>query len=135
MIEQRRKLRERFSLDISLKPKEISVTSYDEKFLHRAMDIVEGHLADSEFTVASFLKEVGMSRIHLHRKLRALTNCSAREFIRVLRLKRAAQLLQQQSGNVTEVAFEVGFNNLSHFSRCFRKQFGKLPSEYTSIKN
>jgi signal transduction histidine kinase/DNA-binding response OmpR family regulator len=135
LIEQRRKLRERFSRDISLQPKEIAVTSYDEKFLQRTMDIIEQHLADSEFTIDSLLKEVGMSRMQLHRKLRALINCSASEFIRVLRLKRAAQLLQQKSGNVTEVAFEVGFNNLSYFSRCFRQQFGKLPSEYTPMKN
>jgi DNA-binding response OmpR family regulator len=135
LIEQRRKLRERFSRDISLHPREIAVTSYDEKFLQRAIDIIEQHLGDSEFTVTSFLNEVGMSRMQLHRKLHALTNCSASEFIRVLRLKRAAQLLQQHSGNVTEVAFEVGFNNLSYFSKCFRQQFGMLPSEYTPIKN
>jgi signal transduction histidine kinase/ligand-binding sensor domain-containing protein/DNA-binding response OmpR family regulator len=135
LIEQRRKLRERFSRDISLQPKEIAVTSYDEKFLQRTMDIIERHLTDSEFTVDSLLKEVGLSRMQLHRKLRALINCSASEFIRVLRLKRAAQLLQQKSGNVTEIAFEVGFNNLSYFSRCFRQQFGKLPSEYTPMKN
>jgi len=71
-----------------------------------------------------------MSRMQLHRKLLALTNKSANNFIRSLRLKRAAELLRQHYGNVAQIAYEVGFNNPSYFAECFRKQFGKLPSEY-----
>jgi signal transduction histidine kinase/DNA-binding response OmpR family regulator/streptogramin lyase len=135
LIEQRQKLREKFSRDLTIQPKDVVVSSYDERFLQRSIDIIEQHISDSEFTVALFSKKVGMSRVQLHRKLQALTNCSAREFIQILRLKRAEQLLQQRAGNITEIAYEVGFNNLSYFSQCFRRQFGKLPSEYTSRKN
>ena len=73
---------------------------------------------------------VGMSRMQLHRKLRALTDKSSGEFVRALRLKRAAELLSQHFGNITQVAYEVGFNNPSYFAECFRRQFGELPSEY-----
>lgn len=131
LIEQRKKLREHFMREAQFKPKDIAVTSLDEKFLHRAIDIVEEHMSDSEFNVDKFSREIGMSRVHLNRKLRALTDQSPRGFIRTLRLWRAASLLRQKFGNVTEVAFEVGFNNLSYFAQCFRKQFGKLPSEYS----
>jgi AraC-like DNA-binding protein len=71
----------------------------------------------------------------LHRKLHALTNQSTNQFIRSLRLKRAAELLRQHYGNVAEIAYEVGFNNPSYFAECFRQQFGVLPSEFTVIIN
>ncbi len=130
LIEQRRKLRERFSRDISLPPKEIAVTSYDEKFLLRAIAIIEQHLSNPDFDVTILTREIGMSRMQLHRKLRALTNQSTNKFIRSLRLKKAADLLNQKYGNVAQIAYEVGFNNPAYFAECFRKQFGKLPSEY-----
>jgi len=130
LIEQRRKLRERFSQNIALPLREIAVTSYDEKFLQRAMAIIERHLSNPDFDVAILTREVGMSRMQLHRKLYALTNQSTNKFIRSLRLRKAADLLNQQYGNVAQIAYEVGFNNPSYFAECFRKQFGKLPSEY-----
>ena len=71
-----------------------------------------------------------MSRSSLNRKLQALTNQSTHEFIRSLRLKRAAQLLKKATGSVTEIAYSVGFNNVSHFSKIFRQQFGQLPRDY-----
>ncbi len=130
LIEQRRKLREKFSQNIFLKPAEIAVTSYDQRFLQRTIDIIEKHLADPDFDVTLLTHEVGMSRMQLHRKLHALTNQSASQFIRILRLKRAAELLHQHFGNVAEIAYEVGFSNPSYFAECFRRQFGVLPSEY-----
>jgi transcriptional regulator GlxA family with amidase domain len=131
LIEQRRKLRERFTRDITLSPKDISVTSADERFLERAMEIIEKNMSDPEFGVDIFGKEAGLSHSQLHRKIRALTNQSPVEFIRMIRLKRAASLLKQEYGNVAEIAYEVGFSNPSYFAECFRKQFGKSPSEYT----
>jgi len=68
--------------------------------------------------------------MQLHRKLKALTDHAPREFIRVIRLKRAAQLLEQKAGNVTEIAYEVGFNNISHFAKRFKELFGTSPSEF-----
>ncbi|RMG35776.1 MAG: AraC family transcriptional regulator [Methanobacteriota archaeon] len=77
-----------------------------------------------------FSKKIGLSRSQLNLKLRAITGYSTREFVRTLRLKRAAQLLEQGYGNVAEVAYEVGFNSLSYFARVFQKQFGSRPSHY-----
>ena len=82
------------------------------------------NMTESDFSVEKFGRQIGMSRAQLHRKLRALTDASPSQFIRILRLKRAAQLLQQDSGNVAEIAYEVGFNNPSYFAECFQKQFG-----------
>jgi AraC-like DNA-binding protein len=73
-----------------------------------------------------------MSRSQLHRKIRALTDQSPVEFIRCIRLKRAAALLEHHMGNVSEVAYQVGFNNPAYFAECFRKLFGVSPTEYVS---
>ncbi|MFQ5797448.1 MAG: ATP-binding protein, partial [Bacteroidota bacterium] len=132
LIEERRKLRERFSREVTLQPRDIAVSSMDEQFLKRVMDVIEQRMSDPDFSTDTFTKKVGMSRMQLHRKLRALTDHSTGEFIRTMRLKRAAQLLKQHSGTVSEIAYEVGFNNLSYFARCFRDLFGQLPSDYAS---
>ncbi|MDN3686290.1 ATP-binding protein [Cyclobacterium jeungdonense] len=132
LIEGRKRLRERFSRSLTLQPSEIAVTSTDEKFLKKALAILEENLTNTDFDVGIFSREIGMSRTNLHRKLKALTNCSATEFIRIVRLKRAMYLLEQKAGNVSEVAYAVGFNSVSYFDRCFKKHFGKTPSELIS---
>lgn len=130
LIEQRRKLRERFARETKLSPKDIAVTSVDEKFLQRAIAIIEKNIDDPDFTTQVLARQIGMSRSQLHRKLNALTDKGPQVFIRIIRLKRAAQLLAQKTGNVTEIAYEVGFASVAHFSKRFREFFGKLPSEY-----
>ncbi len=130
LIEGRHKLRTKFSQNIFIQPRDITVSSYDQKFLQRTMNIIEQYVSDAEFNVESFCKQIGMSRVQLHRKLRALTNLSTTQFMRTIRLRRAAQLIEQKYGNIAEIAYEVGFNKPSHFAECFRKQFGQLPSEY-----
>jgi len=132
LIEQRQKLREKFSKAATVSLKDIAVTSLDEKFLNRAIEVVETHISNADFDVETFSREVGLSRTRLHRKLKALTDQSTTEFIRSLRLRRAAQLLADQSGNVTDVAYDVGFNNLSYFTRSFKKLYGESPSAYAA---
>ncbi|MFD3003024.1 ATP-binding protein [Pontibacter toksunensis] len=132
LLENRRRLREHFSKQIHLEPTKIIVASVDEKFLRQVMQVVEEHLGDADFSVDEFSREIGLSRVHLHRKLKALTGQSPSDFIRVMRLKQAANLLDARAGNVAEIAYQVGFNNLSYFSKCFRAQFGVLPNEYAS---
>ncbi|NUM64744.1 response regulator [candidate division KSB1 bacterium] len=108
----------------------IAITSTDERFLNRVKEAVEKNLGDEEFSVEDLGREVGMSRVQLHRKLKALTNQSAGEFILSMRLQRAVDLLKQNAGTVAEIAYMIGFNTPNYFAKCFRKQFGCSPSEY-----
>jgi YesN/AraC family two-component response regulator len=130
LVEQRRQLREKFSREVVLKPGEIAITSADERFLNRVKEAVEKNLGDEDFSVEDLGREVGMSRVQLHRKLKALTDQSAGEFILSMRLQRAVDLLAQNAGTVAEIAYMVGFNTPNYFAKCFRKQFGCSPSEY-----
>ena len=135
LIEGRKKLRERFSREITLQPASIAITSMDEKLLQHVMQIMEEHMADSDFGVEAFCREAGMSRTQLHRKLKALTDQSTGDFIRIMRLKRAAELLTNHAGSIAEVAFMVGFNDPSYFTKCFQKQFGRTPSAFTEVSH
>ncbi|MFD2934863.1 tetratricopeptide repeat protein [Spirosoma flavum] len=132
LIANRRKLHERFSREVRIQPKDITVTSADEKFLVRVIQIVENNLSKADFSAEQFGQEAGLSRMQLHRKLVCLTGLAAGDFIRLMRLKRAAQLLDARTGTISEIAYEVGFNSLSYFAKCFRDQFGMLPTEYQS---
>jgi YesN/AraC family two-component response regulator len=130
LLEQRQNLRKSFSREVTIQPKNISVTSVDERFLNHALKIMEEHLGDDQFSVERFAEAIGMSRKNLLRKIKALTDESVNEFIRNFRLNRAAQLLEAKAGTVSEIAYQVGFNNLSYFSKCFKELFGRLPNEY-----
>jgi signal transduction histidine kinase/ligand-binding sensor domain-containing protein/DNA-binding response OmpR family regulator len=129
LIDLRRKLRDRFSTSAPLRPGEIAVTSMDDAFLRRVMAVVEQYIGDEGFTVEQLGHEVAMSRAQLHRKLTALTDLSASEFIRYVRLHRAMDMLKKNSGTVSEIAYSVGFSDPSYFSRAFHGQFGMSPSE------
>lgn len=135
LIKQRKNLRKRYRKEIIFDPKDMAVTSMDEKFLIKAFGIIEQHISDYKFTVEGFAKEIGYSRMQLHRKIHALTDQSANELIRSYRLKKAARLLVKKSGNISEVAYEVGFNNPSYFASSFKNLFGYSPSEYLQNLN
>lgn len=111
-------------------PSEIVITSLDEKLIEKAIKYVEDNMSRTELSVEELSREVGMSRVHLYKKLLQITGKTPIEFIRVIRLKRAAQLLRESQLHVSEVAFEVGFNNPKYFSRYFKDEFGVLPSVY-----
>jgi signal transduction histidine kinase/CheY-like chemotaxis protein/ligand-binding sensor domain-containing protein/AraC-like DNA-binding protein len=129
LLELRRRLRERFSASIPLKPGEIAATSMDDAFLIKAMAAVEKNIGDEHFHVLELGAAVGMSRVQLHRKLIALTNQGPGEFIRYLRLHRGMDLLLKDAGTVAEIAYSVGFSDPSAFSKSFHKQFGIAPTE------
>jgi AraC-like DNA-binding protein len=135
LIEQRRKLRERFSREVFLNPEKIAITSMDEVFLKRAMDIAQENISDPEFGVDFFSKKIGLSRSQLHRKIHALTDQSVSQFIRSLRLRKAVQLLEKRAGTISEIAYQVGFNSSAYFTKCFHEQFKLSPSDYMSQQN
>jgi len=131
LLKQRNKLREKYSREVILRPSDVTVNDYDATFLENCLRTVEENLSDSDYSVGQLQREVGMSRMQLHRKLKALTNQSATEFIRDIRLQKAAQMLEQRGVQVSEVAYAVGFNHLSYFTKSFKEKFGLTPSEYT----
>ena len=92
-------------------------------------------MGDPDFTMEKFGQEVGLSRMQLHRKLKVLTGESPGDFLRTMRLKRARRLLESKAGNVSEIAYEVGFNNPKHFSKFFKEEFKVSPSQYVANKS
>lgn len=126
----RESLKQKYTGTVILEPKNVEITSQDEKFLQRAIQIVEENISDNKLGIEEFSKMVGLSRMQLYRKIQALTDMTVKEFIRHIRLKRAAQLLLQHKMNISEVAYEVGFIDLTYFRKCFKREFGMSAKEY-----
>lgn len=129
LIESRNRLMEKFKHKFIIKPDEVSAKSIDEAFLLRVGKAVGQHLSDEQFGVEQLGREVGMSRSQIHRKLVALTDQSATEFIRSFRLHRAKEMISKNVGSISEISYAVGFGSPSYFSKCFRREFGMTPSE------
>jgi len=126
-IQQREALRQRWSRIIKLEPKELCITSADEKFLNKLTDIIERNIDNGDLGVEKLISDIGVSRTQLHRKLKALTNQSTTEFIRTFRLKRAYDLILKNAGSISEIAYKVGFSSPQYFNRAFKNQFGFAP--------
>ena len=112
----------------------ISVESNDEKLMKRIMAVINREMANPDLTVELLASEVGLSRVHLHRRLKALTNQSPRDFIRNTRLRQAATLLSEKRLSVAEVSDLTGFSNAGSFTTAFKRLFGTTPSEYAENK-
>jgi signal transduction histidine kinase/ligand-binding sensor domain-containing protein/DNA-binding response OmpR family regulator len=115
---------------LKIEPSQIAVVSMDEKLVKKAIETIEENMSNAEFSVELLAREIGMSRVHLYKKILAITGKSPVEFIRIIRLKRAAQLLKESQLTISEIAYEVGFNNPRYFSKHFKDEFGMLPSKY-----
>ena len=94
------------------------------------MKYVESNISRSDLSVEELSRELGMSRVNLYKRLVAMTGKTPIEFIRVIRLKHAAKLLRETRMNISEVAYQVGFNNPKYFNKYFKEEFGMLPSVY-----
>ena len=133
LIANRRLLRNKFSgaQQQEDKMEKITMKSSDEILMGKIMKVVNEHLDDPALNVEMLASEVGLSRVHVHRKLKELTNLSARDFIKNIRLQQAATLLaQDQKLTISEIAYATGYTNLSHFSSSFREKYGMSPKEY-----
>jgi signal transduction histidine kinase/CheY-like chemotaxis protein len=130
LIDQRKKLREHFLEEGIFNLDNNNITSVDKKFLEKAVKIINEHLSDSLFGVESFASELAIGRTSLHKKVVALVGEPPGELIKRIRLSKAGILLKNKTGNISEIALEVGFNNPAYFSECFKKQFGVTPSQY-----
>jgi len=133
LIALRKQLRSRYSREVILKPKDIAISSVDEQFLEKMQLVLDDKLVDSSFSAASFSKALHMSRMQLHRKLKALTGLTTTEFIRSQRLKLAQQILKNSDINVSEVGYSVGFNDHAYFTKCFKEAYQHTPSEFAKI--
>lgn len=133
LIANRRLLRNKFSgaQQQEDKMEKITMKSSDEILMCKIMKVVNEHLDDPALNVEMLASEVGLSRVHVNRKLRELTNLSTRDFIKNIRLQQAATLLvQDQKFTISEIAYATGYTNLSHFSSSFREKYGMSPKEY-----
>jgi DNA-binding response OmpR family regulator len=129
LIDGRKKLKDKYSRSLMVRPEVAHEPSMEEKFLMRVKNAVDEHLDDEHFSVEELSKEVGMSRAQLHRKLIALTGKSASRFVRNYRLGHAYQLLQNKVGTVSEIAYRVGYSSPAYFTKCFTEDFGISPSQ------
>jgi signal transduction histidine kinase/DNA-binding response OmpR family regulator/ligand-binding sensor domain-containing protein len=134
LIDLRRQLQLKIQRQKMLLPDEISVSSMDEKFFKEFRDVLKKNLADPDFNVDTLCRKLYMGRSTLFRKVQALTGESPPQFILSYRLERAAQLLKDNFGNVTEVAFEVGFSSPAYFSKCFKEKFHQSPSSFQATE-
>ncbi len=142
LIKQRKLLQERFikniqkmGIDQLVKIDTPDLTSMDQSFLQKVTEYIIQNISNIEFNVEILGDKMALSRRQLQRKLISITGHSPSMFIRSVRLNRAAELLRNKTGNVTEIAYDVGFNNLSWFAKSFKEQFGVLPSEYPPEKS
>jgi ligand-binding sensor domain-containing protein/signal transduction histidine kinase/DNA-binding response OmpR family regulator len=133
LLESRKNLILKFKKDVLLQPKDIAPTSTDELFLKKAIKIVDENIYNSDFSVDLLVTEMHMSRSVVYRKIKALTNQSLLEFIKVIKLKRAGQLLIKTDMSISEITFDLGYSSLKHFRNSFKDFFHEVPSKYRSL--
>jgi signal transduction histidine kinase/DNA-binding response OmpR family regulator len=136
LLEQRERIHKHFQ-KYEVIIEEEKITSLDQRFLKQTLSLINEHISDNNFSVEELAQSLAVSRSLLHKKLVILLGEAPREVIKRIRLNKAAKLIKQKSGNISEIALEVGFNNPSYFAECFQKQFGFNPSQYhhNSIEN
>lgn len=128
---EKKEIRQRqFKEQVDVAPSEITITSVDEKFIRKAIQICEDNIHDPDFSVESLGQELAMSRTYLYRKLMNITGKGPGEFIRIIRLKRGKQYLEQSQMQITEIAYAIGYSSPKRFTENFRTEFGITPSEY-----
>lgn len=130
LLDAHKQAQRTFSEKLEINPSEITITSLDEQFLAKAIRLTEENMADADFSVEKLSSLLAMHRTHLYKKLLSITGKTPLEFIRTIRLKRAAQYLLQSQLYVSEIAYQVGFNSPKLFSRQFKEAFGMTPREY-----
>lgn len=128
-------LRKKYTREALLQPADTAVPSPEEKFLQKLLPFIEKNMENESFGVQDIVDEVGMSRSVLYKKVQALTGLSVGDYIKQVRLQKAAALLKQKKLGIAEVAFSVGYSDRKYFSKEFRRQFGLSPTEYISREN
>lgn len=130
LLNSRKALRESFGSSQETWGEQFEIHDLDKKLVLKATKVIEENITNSEFTVEEFAKSLHLSRTHLHRKLKSLTDQSATEFIRNIRLKQAIQLIKKGDTSINEIGYAVGFNSHNYFTKTFKKQYGVSPSQF-----
>ncbi len=133
ILKSREKIWKRITENPFFSPSEVSFTVKDEQFLHKITEIIEEHMVNSEFSVEQLAELYAVSKINLNNKIKALTGKTSVQFIRLIRLRRAAQLLQSKHSRISEVTYDVGYSDLQHFRQHFKKEFSVSPNEYKKM--
>lgn len=134
LIEQQEKRQELFHKSIEVTPSSITINSLDEEFIQKALRYVEKNMDNTEYSIENLSSDVGLHRSHLYRKLQSITGQTPIDFMRTIRLKRAAQLLKDSRYNISEIAYMVGFNTIKYFNKYFKEEFGMTPTQYRNSK-
>lgn len=131
LIESRQQLRKHYQQDVITQfVKENKISQLDSNFLKKCNAIIEKHLIDNEYGVEQLSVEIGLSRVHVYRKIKHLTGLTVSEFIRNIKLKKAAVMLQESGKSIAEIAYETGFSSPSYFSKCFKDLYNISPTEF-----
>lgn len=134
LIQSRKQLYAHFSQDVYLMPNQISGNKIDQQFIHKVIGYIEDHITESNLSVEDLASTLNLSRSNVYRKLKALTGKTIVEFIRMIRLKQAVKLMETQQYSLAEIAYQTGFTSPSYFTKMFKEQYGKPPSEYSKVK-
>jgi signal transduction histidine kinase/DNA-binding response OmpR family regulator len=130
IVASRQLLYSRFSQDVYLMPSKMANNEIDQAFLQKAIDYIIQNIQDSQLSVDTMSDVFNLSRTQVYRKIKALTGKSAVEFIRAVRMKQAIKLMDTHKFTLSEISFQTGFSSASYFTRCFKDEYGKTPSEY-----
>lgn len=130
LIEQQENRKKLFHKTIEITPSNITTTSLDEELVKKALSFVEENIDNPEYSIEDLSKDLGLSKTHLNRKLQSIVDLTPLQFIRSIRLKRAAQLLINSQYNINEISYMVGFNTLKYFNSHFKEEFQMTPSQY-----
>jgi signal transduction histidine kinase/ligand-binding sensor domain-containing protein/DNA-binding response OmpR family regulator len=134
LLESRRKLRKKFSETPFISINSVTENKADKQFLTNMNKLIEDNISNSDFSVDELAVKLFISRSGLFAKMKSLTGMTPNEFIQLIRLRKAAELLSRKELRINEVCYQVGFNNPSYFTKCFQKQFGMLPKDYINQK-
>ena len=132
LLEQRERRLASFRKGTHINPKEITITSLDEKLIQKALECIEKNMDNTEYNVEALSTDMGLERSSLYRKMQAIAGQTPTEFMRSIRLKRAARLLESGQYSVQEISWMVGFNTPRYFSSYFKEMFGMTPSAYAA---
>jgi Response regulators consisting of a CheY-like receiver domain and a winged-helix DNA-binding domain len=132
LIQNREKLRQAFAKSPFLDANTMAMTKADEEFLEKLNGIIQTNLHNPDFSIDDMADTFNMSRSSFYRKIKGVLDLTPNEYLRLERLKKAAQLLKEGENRVNEICYIVGFNSPSYFSKCFQKQFGVLPKDFVA---